>query len=289
MRNQMLGTIGGIGVLLLTACSGGESDPVPSAGSAHVEPSGQGSDGYASDGHESDGNESDGHDSGQNSDGWSYTGDTGPEAWAELDASYAACAGDAQSPVDLSAGAAAGATAALELAYTASSATVTDDGHTLKAEVGEGGSTATLDGVAHDLVQMHFHAPSEHTVDGEPAAAEMHFVHAADDGGLLVVGVLATEGVEDVAWAPYLSAADLPAGRSVEVPVDWAGIAPDVSAYRQYPGSLTTPPCSETVTWVVADAPLELSAEQIAALDAAFDDNARPTQPLGDREVVLHE
>jgi len=121
---------------------------------------------------------------------WSYAGDTGPAQWAELSPVYATCAGERQSPIDLT-DATTAAGPALGQAYTPAAAEVVDTGHGL--QVNTGGGTLTVGSVTYDLLQFHVHTPSEHTVDGSDYPAELHFVHQAGDS-LAVVGVFVEEG-----------------------------------------------------------------------------------------------
>jgi carbonic anhydrase len=137
------------------------------------------------------------------------------------------------------------------------------------------------------LVQAHFHAPSEHTLDGEHYPMEMHFVHQAGDGPLAVLGLLIDEGEHnpgiEVLWTQLSASAGTRA--TVEIPDDLTEyLFPlDATGYFHYEGSLTTPPCSEGVRWYVRKAPTEFSKEQIAAFTAVYDHNNRPVQPLSDR------
>jgi carbonic anhydrase len=138
------------------------------------------------------------------------------------------------------------------------------------------------------LVQYHFHAPSEHTVKGQHHAMEMHMVHASTTGKLAVIGVFIDEGTHNAAFDPILS--NLPATNGSEthienVMVDVNQFLPsNVESYR-YDGSLTTPPCSEDVKWIVMTTPIQTSAEQIAAFRAIMNDNNRPVQPPNGRTV----
>jgi carbonic anhydrase len=143
------------------------------------------------------------------------------------------------------------------------------------------------------LVQFHFHAPSEHTVDGEHFPMEMHFVHQAEDGALAVVGVLIEEGARNpsiaLLWAQL--AAVPGTERTVQIPADFADhvFSGDATGIYHYGGSLTTPPCSEGVQWYVRRTPTQLSRDQIAAFTAVYDHNNRPVQVLNRRTVFLDQ
>lgn len=221
---------------------------------------------------------------------WSYEGANGPDAWGTLDPSYVTCVdGTAQSPIDI----VPSAEADLEnitFNYVAGEAGVFNNGHTVEAEpMNEGEDTIVLDGATYPFLQFHFHAPSEHAVNGEHYPLEVHFVHKTEAGDIAVVGVLIEEGKANKAWQPFVdliaSATDNPEDSLTEL--DWAAMLPAVQTTYRYDGSLTTPGCSEGVKWNVMTTPISMSAEQIAAFVGAYANNARPVQPLNDREVVL--
>ncbi|MBF4614352.1 carbonic anhydrase [Curtobacterium sp. VKM Ac-1376] len=220
----------------------------------------------------------DAHDAGAS---WSYDGTGSPEHWGALADEYAACGtGAQQSPIDLPT---ARGDAELDLVGSGAVAGLTaDNGHTVQFTADDGAST-TIAGQDLDLVQMHFHAGSEHTVDGDPAEAEFHFVHADDRGALTVVGVLAERGAHNAAYESYIAGATAGAGR--ESAVDIEAMLPQIRSFATYEGSLTTPPCTEGVRWIVLENTIELGADQLADLEAAHVENARPVQPLGDRSV----
>jgi carbonic anhydrase len=208
---------------------------------------------------------------------WSYAE---PAAWPSTCAT-----GKQQSPVDLT-GATGEDLADVTFNYAPGEVTVTNTGHTALATYAPG-SSIELDGVTYELVQFHVHAPSEHLVDGEEAAAELHLVHQAADGTLAVVGVLVTEGVASTSITPYLDAIpdDVDAEASAGE-IDAADLLPESPLSWRYDGSLTTPPCTEGVHWTVMEEPVTWSAEQIAAVAERYAGSHRPVQPLGERELV---
>jgi carbonic anhydrase len=216
---------------------------------------------------------------------WSYDGESGPGHWAELDADFETCAaGTDQSPIDLPAAVPA-PTTSIRLSAETAEGDVFDSGHSMEIESDGEGDTLSFDGAEFELQQAHAHVPSEHTVNGQPAAAELHLVHADAAGNLLVLGILVTEGEASAALAPFIDAAAHP-NADGEVSVDVAGLLPATLEHYEYSGSLTTPPCTENVQWVVLGTPISMSAEQIGTLQAVHSHNARPTQPLGDRAVI---
>lgn len=218
---------------------------------------------------------------------FTYEGAEGPERWGDLDASWGVCkTGRSQSPIDLT-GAKGADLPNLQPAYGSSTWTLVNTGHGLQAVPAEG-STLSLAGATWSLKQFHLHTPSEHLVDNKAAAGELHLVHAGPDGRLLVVGVLLTQGTADnPAWS-WLSGT-LPtepgAKGSAASALSPAILLPSSLAHETYLGSLTTPPCTEGVTWVVLEKPVALSASQLARVGAMSGDNARPVQPLNGRTL----
>jgi carbonic anhydrase len=228
---------------------------------------------------------------------WGYEGETGPSHWGTLSAEWSLCGtGQSQSPVDIRETVTADV-AAMSREYDPSSlriihqehvADAVNNGHTIQVNE-EGADVATVGGESFELLQYHFHSPSEHTVNGEHYPMEMHLVHKSDAGHLAVVGVFIAEGAHNAAFDPIWS--NLPGTKGAEahlahVMVDVDQLLPaDATSYR-YDGSLTTPPCSEGVKWIVMTTPIELSAEQIAAFRGIIHGNNRPTQPLNGRQVA---
>lgn len=218
---------------------------------------------------------------------WSYGGAEGPEHWGTLSPDFGSCSsGTLQSPIDVRGGSGP-SPAPLTLAYSASECEITDNGHTteLRASTAQG---ITVGGRRYAFRQMHFHAPSEHTLNGVRHGAEFHFVHQADDGGLAVVGILATAGAANAAWAPFIDAVPAAGGHKAAAgTVALPALFPASLDHFAYDGSLTTPPCSEGVRWLLLEMPVELGTEQLAALRAAHAGNSRPVQPLNGRDVVM--
>lgn len=220
---------------------------------------------------------------------WHYEGAEGPEHWGELSADFAACsAGEEQSPIDIVRTSAVRATfAPVELHWTAFSPTVLNNGHTVQVNTGGNAGYTTLAGVRYDLLQFHFHHQSEHTLDGKHAPMEVHFVHKSEAGDLLVVGVLLDEGASNPTMSaiwPLVGAAGSETAGTGDVSAD-SFLPADMDAFR-YEGSLTTPPCSQIVTWNVLAHPAALSHEQIEAFASMYENDARPVQPLNRRFVL---
>ena len=229
---------------------------------------------------------------------WGYEGEEGPEHWADLSPEFAACGeGVEQSPIDLSRSI-PGGTVPLERRLTTPVLTVEqrarvldliDNGHTIQVT---NDVPMSLDvGDEHfELVQFHFHAPSEHTFEGRHAPLEVHFVHKSAEGRLAVLGVMIEEGEHMPLLDVILDALPEHTGdtRHLEgLDLDMTQLRPLPDEYFVYEGSLTTPPCSEGVLWIVMGEMREISPEQMAELTPHLNDNNRPVQPLGDRQLSL--
>ncbi|HZK05301.1 MAG TPA: carbonic anhydrase family protein [Actinomycetaceae bacterium] len=219
---------------------------------------------------------------------WGYEGDTGPDHWGELSPDFALCsAGTEQAPIDLT-GADQQDLADVLFDYRSAPLQVLNNGHTIQVP-SDGTSSITVDGTMFELAQFHFHTPSEHTVDGEYFAGELHLVHQDASGSLAVVAVLLEEGAENEAVAPIIS--HLPAATEQEVEADGVtldplDLLPGNRLTFQYTGSLTTPPCSEDVNWFVLTTPVEMSEAQLGELEQVMGHNNRPLQPLNDRDLL---
>lgn len=216
---------------------------------------------------------------------WTYEGEEGPDHWGELSPDYTKCVdGSAQSPINVTD---AQAVDLVDIAfnYGSTQLNILNNGHTIQVTA-DPGSSITYNEVQFNLAQFHFHNPSEHEIDSAAAPMEIHFVHANDAGDLAVVGVMLVEGAENEAFAGVFS--NLPAEEGetpMAITVDLGALLPADRHFFTYGGSLTTPPCSENVRWLLLDVPVELSHEQIEAFAAIFEGNARPVQERHDRDL----
>lgn len=218
---------------------------------------------------------------------WGYEGAHGPEHWGSLDPAFAVCSnGREQSPIDLT-GAEPRPLSEIGFDYAPSPICIVNNGHSIQVDY-QAGSGIVLDGTRYELVQFHFHHRSEHTVDGADFPLEMHLVHAGADGALAVVGIFLEEGGTNEALAPVFGQMPGEAGPAAVVPgtVDAAALLPERRTTWRYPGSLTTPPCSEGVSWLVMTEPVTASRGQVEAFRAIFPVNNRPVQPLNGRRLV---
>ncbi len=222
---------------------------------------------------------------------WSYTGEEGPEHWGELSSEFVLCAeGLGQSPVDIvDSQASAEDLPALSFSYQPTTLNEINNGHTLQVNYGQG-SFIEANGIRYDLVQFHFHAPSEHTLNGQNTAMEMHLVHRSAEGKLAVVGVMINQGETNHAYDLVWDYMPANSGSTIEinsVTVNANDLLPTERSYYHYVGSLTTPPCSEGVEWYVLTTPVELSEGQIAGFTAIMNHNNRPVQALNEREIEV--
>ncbi|MEN7528563.1 carbonic anhydrase family protein [Cupriavidus sp. DL-D2] len=218
---------------------------------------------------------------------WSYTGDQGAEHWGDLSPSFKACKdGKAQSPIDIQ-NARPGKLPPLAFHYPASAATVINNGHTIQVGPHAGGNAKLPSGV-YQLLNFHFHTPSEMTVDGRAYPLSAHLVHRDAAGRLAVVGVLFEEGAENKALESIFQV--MPEKGAAPVPLNEtfspADLLPEDLSYVAFDGSLTTPPCSEGVHWHVLKTPVQVSAAQIQAFRKLYPMNARPVQPMHDRVLT---
>jgi carbonic anhydrase len=220
---------------------------------------------------------------------WSYSGSTGPTKWASLEHEYSTCGvGKTQSPIDIQdAAAKASDLPAITFDYKPSPLKIIDNGHTVQVNYALG-SSITVQGKQYELVQFHFHKPSEERINGRAYDMVAHLVHKDQDGNLAVVAVLLKIGgankLIQTLWDALPRKKDEEVAKSVEV--NAADLLPaNKSAYYTFTGSLTTPPCSEGVTWFVLKSPMVISEEEVVRFGHLYPMNARPTQPLNGREI----
>ncbi|HEU5315812.1 MAG TPA: carbonic anhydrase family protein [Chloroflexota bacterium] len=223
---------------------------------------------------------------------WEYEGALGPTHWGEDDPHAASCQiGDEQSPIDIHPSRLVQFDwlMPIQLKYKPDKdIQLVNNGHTWQVNYDQG-SRMTFLGKEYELVQFHFHIPSEHTVNGKPAAMELHLVHATPDAvkKLAVLGLLIEEGAENPVLAKFWSQMPEKAGDPVKtkIEVNAADFVPRNTTYWNYDGSLTTPPCSQGVSWVLLKQPIQASKAQIDRFKSIFQLNARPVQPIKDRFI----
>ncbi len=218
---------------------------------------------------------------------WGYTGHEGPGNWAELSGAYETCgSGLNQSPVDIVRGSPA-TLDEIEFHYQPAALDVVNNGHTIQVNYAPG-SYMIVGGKRYELLQFHFHTPSEHTVEGHSYALEAHFVHENQEGGLAVVGVLMESGGANHVLIPiweYMPATAKASHQADSLHINAANLLPENKHYYFYNGSLTTPPCSEGVKWFVMEHATSLSQPQLKKFFSVIGANARPVQPHHQRFI----
>ena len=210
---------------------------------------------------------------------WSYTGEGGPEKWAELNPEFRQCAiGTRQSPIDIREGIRVDLEK-IQFDYRPSSFAVLDNGHTIQVNVSPGNSLQVM-GRRFELLQFHFHRPSEERINGRQFDMVAHLVHKDAEGRLAVVAVLLERGQDQALVQTIWNNLPLEKGEALPAPgqLDLNQLLPENRAYYTYMGSLTTPPCSEGVLWMVMRTPVQVSPNQIAIFSRLYPMNARPIQ-----------
>ena len=227
---------------------------------------------------------------------WSYDGEEGPDHWGTLSKDYSACKdGQFQSPVNIAENSEDISQDRGDLSpvfhYSPSAFSEIDNTHTIQANL-FGKNSIEEDGKEYLLKQIHFHSPSENQLNGRTYPLEAHLVHKAEDGSLAVVAVFfnaksdATANAElDKIWSHIPGEQE----KDIAVPdteLDLSGILPEDKTMFRFDGSLTTPPCSEGVTWNVFRSVVLLPESQIIAFQKHYDHNARPLQDLHHRKII---
>ncbi len=219
---------------------------------------------------------------------WAYDGSEGPDHWGEMEAKFSTCSsGKNQSPINLSGFIKAELTP-LKFNYKAGGDQILNNGHTIQVNFADG-STMDLAGHEYSLKQFHAHAPSENQINGKNYAMEAHFVHADSNGNLAVVAVMFDEGAENPGLAKAWKAMPQEAGEKVALKENVLGtdVMPANKAYYRFNGSLTTPPCTEGVTWLVLKQPVTASKAQIEAfMKLMHHHNNRPVQAVNARMIL---
>lgn len=218
---------------------------------------------------------------------WSYDGEEGPTHWGDLKPDYAVCKlGQRQSPIDIR-HAKLERLPAIQFNYGPSPLKIINNGHTIQVNY-QPGSFITVSGTRYELRQFHFHHPSEEKIDGKPDDMVIHLVHADDKGRLAVIAVLLDRGTPNPAIQKLWEHLPRTEGKEevvAGVEINAASLLPESRGYYTFDGSLTTPPCSESVTWLVLKTPVDISADQIQSFARWYPNNARPTQASNDRLI----
>jgi carbonic anhydrase len=217
---------------------------------------------------------------------WSYEGQESAAHWDMLSPAYMTCeAGSHQSPINISMPRHAQQQERLVFHYHSGLVRALDNGHTIQVNVSPG-NELHLNGRTYSLSQFHFHDPSEHHVEGRTYPMEIHLVHRDRKGHVVVMGLLVETGPPNQSLAELWAMLPMKAGELGSAhqfnPQD---LIPSNSHHFSYHGSLTTPPCTEGVQWIVLRDTIAMSAQQIAQFISVVGHNARPIQPLHDRKI----
>ena len=220
---------------------------------------------------------------------WAYDGANGPQAWGKLKSEFNVCAiGKRQSPINIEESATLqGPAEPLLFNYTPSSGTVVNNGHTIQVDL-YGDNSVTVRGSTYKLLQFHFHTPSEEQINYKNSSMVAHLVHKNSEGQLAVVAVLLDPGATNALVNKVWTYMPLDTGDRVRMPtgiIDINELLPKDQRYYQFMGSLTTPPCTEGVLWMVLKQPTTVSKDQIRLFTQLFPNNARPVQPVNGRAV----
>jgi carbonic anhydrase len=219
---------------------------------------------------------------------WDYSEAHGPGHWGDLKPEFSPCKlGHHQSPIDIR-NAQKADLPPIQFDYKPSTLAIIDNGHTIEIDYGPG-SFITVGGKKYQLRQFHFHRPSEEKINGSSSAMEVHLVHADQDGKLAVVAVHFVEGEDNPliheVWGDFPKEKDKEE-RFNNVQIDPARMLPADRGYYTFTGSLTTPPCTEDVTWFLLKHPVTITKAEVDQFSRLYRNDARPIQPLNDRVVL---
>ena len=219
---------------------------------------------------------------------WGYEGAFNPTQWSKVSSEFESCQlGRNQSPINLNL-TDEGEAGEIEFNYHPTTVEVVNNGHTIEVEGYKSGNTVSIEGEVYQLVQFHFHTPSEHKIDNQSSAMELHLVHQNEAGKLAVVGIAIEAGEENSMIASIWDAIPNNKADRNSINIDAASLLPEDRTFVSYAGSLTTPPCSEEVSWNLLLEPIEVSLEQIEMFKSFYLYNARPIQALNGRSIKLH-
>jgi carbonic anhydrase len=223
---------------------------------------------------------------------WGYTGHNGPKSWGELSPKYKMCLeGKNQSPINISKDIMVYTSGldAIKFDYITNATEVINNGHTIQVNV-KSGSSIHIDDKEFELKQFHFHTPSENQIKGKSFPLEAHFVHLDKDGNIAVIGVMFEESKKNLTLAKVWEKMPEKANEKVKIEFsanDIKALMPDNKGYYRFTGSLTTPPCSEGVRWMVYKDAINISKEQVEKfLHIMHHPNNRPVQPINARKVI---
>jgi carbonic anhydrase len=223
---------------------------------------------------------------------WDYEGPRGAEHWSELDSQYATCnSGKKQSPIDIR-DTQKTDLPALRFEYrSAPLKYVINNGHTIRVNYHDDpgrGNLLIVGDKRYQLTQLHFHQPSEEYIHGKPYDMVIHLMHEASDGEVVGVAVLLRAGRSNATIQQLWERMPRSEGQQEVAGVDFnpSGMLPHNTGYYMYVGSLTAPPCTEGIKWLVLKTPVDISAAQLSAFSQLYPHDVRPLQPLNGRVVM---
>ncbi len=224
---------------------------------------------------------------------WSYSGETAPEHWIEVEKN-SDCDGKHQSPINIinKDADSVASKGDLKILYTPATliSEVENNGHSIQFDF-EAGDSINYKNETYHLKQIHFHEPSEHKINGIIYPIEMHLVHVSKAGKITVLGILGEEGNESQLFEFFESFLPLESGvtKDIHHNIDLSDLFLEDKNYYSYGGSLTTPPCTEGVNWIVFKEPIILSVEEVLKLKNNMPiNNYRNEQPINERLVKLN-
>ena len=218
--------------------------------------------------------------------GWAYQGKNGPDRWADLSPEFSRCGtGRSQSPVDINRK--SRLARKVSFRYRPTALNLLDDGRTISL-LSDKGSLVTVYGRRYSLVEVDFHTPSEHQVNGVSWPMEIHLVHKDASGHVAKIS-LVEKGKRNKEIDKILNYLPLKRKGRVKrrrhVKINLTKLLPADKRSWHYEGSLTKPPCTEGVNWNILRSPIQLSEDQIKTFRAMYPQNSRPTQPMHDRRI----
>ncbi|MDO8038446.1 carbonic anhydrase family protein [Janthinobacterium sp. SUN137] len=217
---------------------------------------------------------------------WSYEGDSGPSNWSKINVDWAKCGnGSRQSPIDIRDGMKV-ELEQISFDYHPSSFNVVDNGHTVQVGV-SGGNYITVQNRMFELQQFHFHRPSEERINGKAFEMVVHLVHRDAEGRQAVLALLLERGAPQATIQTVWNNLPLEKFETMQptILLDPAEMLPTRRDYYTYMGSMTEPPCSEGVLWMVMKQPVQASPAQMALFSRLYPLNARPIQPANGRII----
>lgn len=221
---------------------------------------------------------------------WSYSGKTGPAYWGKLDPAFVECdEGTMQSPININPSESKGSDQKdIVIRYNPTNYKVKNNTHTVKIVPSNQINSLRIGDERYGLQELHFHYPSQHQLNNKEFPLELHLVHKNAKGELAVVALLAKEGEKNGLFQILSTYFPSAAGSENEIKetLDLSNLLPDEKEVYTYDGSLTVPPCTEGVKWIIFNKPIEMSKQQIKKITDLYPANNRPLQPIGDREII---